>query len=794
MSIVKSPKEYLSLLIYYLNNDSKILENINNEELKETEIDVLSDNLFIHLYHNFLYFYKLNKKTNISTEEQEYFYKEITNIFNIIHESNPDLFFKNDFIKSIMIYIIYSFKAPIKLNLENILKIFLSFSNILESISNEKMKEEVNNFEKDIFETVISLINKYIMDFLNEELHIENQYNFNDIIKYLIPYKDELPFYLLAFIDYNNQTTQKKYIIIKIYKYAKLINPFKSNIIFSNLFQGYLLYEILYYKNDFKIYFKKFNTIRINRINNFHAKLILDLSIKLLESKSQIDFEEKLKKVNIDLKPEEPKILDIFDNLDEYYQNLYEQLIYYLLKYKQDPKKLICYILNNNISRILWLNFNKLLLLNLNENDIGQNKIKIIFYFITNLFNPNIDYSSLEFREDAIPILFSQCFNSIELLINQEIYSIIDKDYSKFYIKTSKENEFTQMFINSLNEELLNNPKINSLDKEEREGFELENIKKCNKYLPFPLLQDYLQKSNLDFNIKNSSISKGLLKFYRNCFSDLEDDGKKIFIERIKNINASATYGNVQDIEKILNDPEFYNLINRIMTSCVMKDAYTRINNLYISDGKFENNEDIIKSMLDKEKNSNIENNNKINNNNLLYYYEQFCNSLKENKFKYNNLFIIMGLPETIKGFTFRFLKIVINSEGIKLKYNNYKNKVILLKAYLIFVIIHEQNYYIKRWKNTNINNNLANPPKINGCAEGGKQLIKLLFGDELIRQYLNVEQAEYILNIKNWAKQSVSEFKEDFLEIGRAHKNEESIIYLSSENESICDHSKLYA
>ena len=88
----------------------------------------------------------------------------------------------------------------------------------------------------------------------------------------------------------------------------------------------------------------------------------------------------------------------------------------------------------------------------------------------------------------------------------------------------------------------------------------------------------------------------------------------------------------------------------------------------------------------------------------------------------------------------------------------------------------------------------MVNTPKINRCAEGGKQLIKLLFGDEIIRQYLNVEQAEYILNINNWAKQSVSEFKEDFLEIGRGHKNEESIIYLSSEDESICDHSKLYA
>ena len=80
-----------------------------------------------------------------------------------------------------------------------------------------------------------------------------------------------------------------------------------------------------------------------------------------------------------------------------------------------------------------------------------------------------------------------------------------------------------------------------------------------------------------------------------------------------------------------------------------------------------------------------------------------------------------MNLPKTIKGFTFRFLKIVLNSRGIKLNLDNTANISILLKAYIIFVIIHEQNNFIKRYFNKGVNTKLCNTPKINGFDEGGK-------------------------------------------------------------------------
>ena len=85
-----------------------------------------------------------------------------------------------------------------------------------------------------------------------------------------------------------------------------------------------------------------------------------------------------------------------------------------------------------------------------------------------------------------------------------------------------------------------------------------------------------------------------------------------------------------------------------------------------------------------------------INNNQIISFYNKFCNKLKNSNC--SNLFIIMKLPKEIKGFIFRFLKIVINSKGIKLNLYNIADTTILLKAYLIIVIISEQNHFIKRY------------------------------------------------------------------------------------------------
>ena len=63
-----------------------------------------------------------------------------------------------------------------------------------------------------------------------------------------------------------------------------------------------------------------------------------------------------------------------------------------------------------------------------------------------------------------------------------------------------------------------------------------------------------------------------------------------------------------------------------------------------------------------------------------------------------------MSLPESIKAFTFLFLKIVIKSKGVRLKNEESKNSnknigdniiLLLLKADLVFIIIHELNHFM---------------------------------------------------------------------------------------------------
>ena len=138
----------------------------------------------------------------------------------------------------------------------------------------------------------------------------------------------------------------------------------------------------------------------------------------------------------------------------------------------------------------------------------------------------------------------------------------------------------------------------------------------------------------------------------------------------------------------------------------------------------------------------------------------------------------------------------MLNSKGIVFNSNDNEYNNTLLKAYLAFVIIHEQNHYIKRFMNENIDTEICKTPKIDGEdeAEGGKFLIKLLFGDALIKKSLNIKQAEYILNIKNWKKSSVKDFRKGFLAIKSTDGKQNSIILLSSKTDSICDHTKLFA
>ena len=776
--------DYIKFIISFLKDESKIPETKMNEIKMELELDLLSESLMEKLYNNMLLYYKLYQKKNIKTDEQKYLFKEILSILEIIYDSNPITFIQCDQIKAALIYLINSLKTPLTVNPEEVKKIFLDFKDIFPNTTNKIIENELSNFEIEAIKIINKLNEIYYTDF-NIELDFTKKNNFNEIIAYLTAFQKKLPIYFKGFIKYNKETNGNKYLELKVYNYFNIINHYKDEKS-SSLYKGYLLFGILSYNNDIQtIDFEAFKSIQTKRINNEEAKNILILVIKFLSEKNFNNFLTKLENENFEFYPDTSKVLDIFDETDKYYKELYNQLKYNFSQYKQ-KLKLGCEIYKKNNLRVLWFNFIKLLLLNLSETDIHENNIKIIFYFIVNLFNPEIDSSALEFREDVISKLFSQNITSTEILSNEIFYQIIDKDYSKYYLVSDKINNFEQTFINMRDKYLtiiLKNS-INRLSTGQK--IEIKNIQKFMINLPFPIFQDYLSQIGINF-FKSHSIPPNLYSFYKICFYDLEENEKESFIENIRNIEYPISIINEDDINNVLKDNSFIALINDIMKSPVMKDAYTRIFYYYSTNGEFELEQEVFEQKSFKIKN------NYINNKSIFDYYKEFCDKL--NNLDYTNLFITMSLPESIKAFTFRFLKIVINSEGIRLKNEQSYNTIIillLLKAYLVFIVIHELNHFMKRYLNKNQIYDLCKTPIIKDYKEGGEQLIKLLFGHILIENSINVEQAQFILEPKNWNKKSVIEFSSEFKNIKKDSKNDNCIVYLKAESKSICDYSKL--
>ena len=791
-------KDYIEKIIMLLKEESKLEKEVKSKEikeLKEIEIDILSKEFFLNLYWNLLYFQSTKKEeSKPKSEEQIFLSKELVELLQIIYESNPEKFFKDNLVKSILIFVVYSYKNPIYMSLESIFNIFLNFEYILvECKSNKDLENEVLKFEKDIIPTIQTLINRYKMDFQKNIKITEQNPKFEQIIISLTEEINDLPLYLLGFINYTMQLNHKKYLLIKIYKYLEIINPHINNDLNFKLFQGYALYGLLNYEKQKIIDFKNFYKVKEKRMTNNNAIDILKLSVEILGSKNIGEFKDKLPKVIFENGLEPPKISDIFDVTDVYYKDLYLKLKYFLSQYKTGYK--ICEIINKDFSRVLWLNFCKLLLLNLKDEDIAENDIKIIFFLIVNLFSPDTDNNSLEFRNNTVSMLFSQCNFSSEILAYQEIYKIIDKDYSDYYPDLLKNNKFTQMFIEEENEKLM---KDLENDKELKDNFDIKYIKNLCKELPFHLLKKCITKLGKEKGTKTFE-SDSIYNFYRNCYNDLNDYSKESFVGIIKGIK-NATNKESEKIKKIINDESFMEMIKNIMKSSVMNDTYNIIYRLYSTNGIY----DYSKEMTEEEKQTNDSQNfnsqnNLINGQSITYNYQHFCNSMQ--KLFYSNRFIVMALPEEIKGFTFRFLKIIINSEGVNIesKKSNIdgNDKNILLRAYLVFKVIHELNHFIKRQFNLGSTIDVCKTQKIKGFddeREEEKQLIKLFFGDVLINKYLNIEQAKYILDIQNWEKKSVLDFKNGFSKIATNKGNEGLIVYLNSEKMSYCDHSKLFS
>ena len=214
-------ENYIKPILYYLKDFSKIPKIENKEELLEYELDVFSANFYENLLHNFLYFYTINETKKIDSDAHKYLIKEIVNILDIIYETFPEKFMNKDFLKSLLIYLIYSLKETRIINIEIVLQIFYGFYDVFPSKSNESINGELIKFETDSVKTIKKLIKKYIEHFEIDVRVPESENNFYDIIDNLREKIETPPLYLKGYIDYSELIESKKFLIIKIYNYLK---------------------------------------------------------------------------------------------------------------------------------------------------------------------------------------------------------------------------------------------------------------------------------------------------------------------------------------------------------------------------------------------------------------------------------------------------------------------------------------------------------------------------------------------------------------------------------------------
>jgi len=832
-----------NILKSFINEDD--IKNIKNKE-NENILNILDVSFYEKLYYKFLAGIKNMNLNKELTKEEKYFLKNILEIINLINEKNPSFFIKNDFLRSLIFILFNYIENPVKLNINFVSKIFNSFLQIL-VFSNEIIDKEINNFEKEVMKTIDICMDKFLSNYdskINDYENWTKNSNINNFENYInnirINNKIIIPLYLQGFLDYNILNPNKKYISIKLYKYYEIINTFNEKDNNYHLFQGYSLYSIIQNLKPIDIDLNKFYTLKSSRITNKYAKNILQLSVDLLKSKNREEFLKLIEKYKNE---KIPKISNNFNDNEKYYQDLFDQLIYSVKRHKYTNNS--CIPLQSKKFSALWLSYIEILLLCLTEEQIKENKIKIIFYFIVNIFSPNIQIDSLEFREDTIPLFFMHSIKNSFILVFQEIYKLLDTDYSEYYLDLEEGTKFDEFLSeNSINSILRKNEFKNFLKDNQYLEQEINNLKLLTKRIIFPILDDYIRKFMIIIPKNNYYLNSLLYYLFKNSFNYLSEeyDKQSLIKDYLLNFENEFDKDNIYEtlINEKLKDEDFIKLIKSIMKSNVMNTAYSNINKWYLSNGKSDLNEE---STLDNnEKNKQLKNSgnkgkdinnneirvkdtnntgtkgkgtnnnenkerdtnnnenkekkekniNLINNKSLIDYYNNFCNELE--KFNFSETFIVMSLPKTIKGFTFRFLKIVLNCNGIRFngKIDN-SNLNDLLEAYLVFVMVHEQNHFMKRFFNINEDYRLCGTPKINNDeGEGGKLLIELLFGDPLIHKSLNEEQAKYILNLGNWENKTLKNFRKDFEEIPKNDYNKSSIIYLESFNSTLCDHSKL--
>ena len=757
--------------------NQKIIEDINNIYMKFKDFPIIQILIKVIKEQNENFEEKeireLEQKKNVVIPEYMKFFVEnlIERITSIIEDK---IYVKRlDKNYNIQIVVAYLFKIIISNfnffpshKLVLIIYTYLSYSIWNDENISNYINKYINGLNKDLCECFNS---NYINIENKNEYDIKEESSFTKNIGVIELLKEELNInkpYLDFFIKFKNECCPKdKYYYIMIINYLKKFN--KNNDVEEKI----CIYSLLNSLKAHNYYKKKCNEEIIKDITkqlskkliNKDIKNIIKYSLKILTLHSLEDIIKIGKEIN-NIVYTKPKISNEFNNSEEYYKDISNNLFYNIKNIKELPN-----IFYKTQEKKYWCCIIKLLELLLDENIIHDSNIKLIFYFIITLLSDDLGFKiEKEFLSNVINNFICLIFNNkMKILLYPEISFLFNNDKEFYEIFLNSENE--EYYYNKLDDIIIQNYIPNLFKNKDISLIKEYQFK--NKFLS--LFGDYYLSTVKDSDrveiFYNSYLISKKDNKYLNILYILYIYYNRIMEENCQNcqtIDLNITKSDSPKINNIKNymlqvisDENFLTLLKNILKSNVVKESYTKINQKDLEENKTQGNY------------------------NIFNYYSDFCKNIDENLKK--EIFIFMDLSTEFKAFTFRFLKIIINTSNVTLRIIennlNNKNNYILVKAYLIFLLLHELNHFIKRIYNIGIDSEKAVTPR----KEGGKELIELLFGNHLLNRNINIEQANYILDYGNWCG-DLSSFRDGYKSINNDYKGD-SIYYTSTDYDSIC-------
>ena len=386
----------------------------------------------------------------------------------------------------------------------------------------------------------------------------------------------------------------------------------------------------------------------------------------------------------------------------------------------------------NYLYLIALNSFNELIETKKNEITDEKNKVSInIINDKNKVTKDNIDEVNINKINEDLKLINiknedeSTLKNNIKIIENKnliddlrkEIEKLIEREELRVQTKFKVEKKISELKIEDINKY---EDKYEEYIKKYFTYDKVLNLHNKNIYNILCFLEIYKQKD------------KGIIE----NIDDIYIEYKNNFILSLNNLNSI----NYKQFYEIISDKNFHEEIINILKSQPIEEYLTK-NRYYdeIKDDDVDKNKKLYEFKFSEEGEPYVENFSKE--------YNKLMENL-ENIIFFINLFRLKYLPFGVKAFVNYNLKIVINSLYYKFSENiDENNKIIIFKAALKILIIHEIMHILKFLKNEVSFNQIPKTPR---KREAGKMLINYLFGIPTIKS-ITLEEANKINDINTW-------------------------------------------